>query len=141
MEPIILVLIGITLLFFIILAVKSILKAQKPCAICVSVSLTWIALLILYFLENFSDKNIIAILMGQTSLGIYYMLEKKVKKNKLVFRLPLLLTFIFIIYSILESFIFNGILFLLVLWAIFFMIYLFKNNKIAKKIIECCKKW
>ena len=136
---------GITLLFFVILSLKNILNLKKACAICLSVTLTWIVLLTLYFLEVFNDKIIIAILMGHTSLGIYYVLEKRVKKRLLLFRLPLLLTFIFIIYSILESFSFNSLIFLMVLWLIFSLIYLFRSNsgfsKFANKLIECCKKW
>lgn len=141
MEPITIVLIGITALFFLFLALKTIFNLKKFCTICLSITLTWIMLLGLYFLNIFTDKTIIAILMGQTSLGLFYLWEKKVKKEFLLFRLPLLLTFILAIYSILESFSFNSLYFILVLWFLFFMIYLFKNNKFANKIIECCKKW
>lgn len=141
MEQITWILLGIVALFFLILTIKSIFNLKKACAICLSVALTWISLLAFYFLNIFTDKIIIAILMGHTSLGIFYLWEKRVKERTKLFRLPLLLTFIFIVYSLLEKFILNGILFLLALWTFFFIIYLFKNNKIAKKIIECCKKW
>ncbi len=136
-----LILAGITALFFILLAAKSIFNVKKFCAICLSVTLTWIALLGLYFLNIFTDKIIIAILMGHTSLGLYYILEKKVRKNFLIFRLPYLLTSIFIIYTILETFNINSLIFILALWALFFIIYLFKFNKFTKKLIECCKRW
>lgn len=141
MENLFLVLIGITALFFILLILKNLLNWKKFCTLCVAVSLTWIILLILLLTNVFTDKIIIAILMGHTSLGIFYLWEKRVKKRTRLFRLPLLLTFIFIIYSLLEKFILNGILFLLALWTFFLIIYLFKNNKMAKKIIECCKRW
>lgn len=132
---------GVTLLFFIILAIKSTFNLKKGCAICASVTLTWIVLLTLYFLNFFTDKIIIAILMGHTSLGLYYTLEKKVKKKFLLFRLPYLLTSILLIYYILGGFIISSLYFIIGLWLFFLLIYLFKNNKIAKKIIECCKKW
>jgi hypothetical protein len=140
MESITLTLIGITSLFLVLLILKSLFKG-KFCAICVAISLTWISLLILYFLNIFSDKLIIAILMGMTALGIYYTVEKKVKSELTVFRLPFLLTLIFIIYSVLESFILNSIIVIAVIWIIFFLIYLSKNNKLVKKLVECCKKW
>lgn len=145
MDIITIILIGIVVLFFILLALKNIFNIKKICVICVSVSLMWIVLLILYFLKIFNDKIIIAILMGHTSLGIFYIWEKKVRKNALIFRLPLLLTFIFIIYSVLESFKFDSLIFIIALWVLFFIIYLFRTKKsigkFVNKIIECCKKW
>ncbi|MEK6841241.1 MAG: hypothetical protein AABX50_01360 [Nanoarchaeota archaeon] len=141
MEPITLVLIGITVLFFMLLAIKSIFNIKKACIICLSITLTWITLLALYFLDIFADKIIIAILMGHTSLGIFYILEKKVKKKFLLFRLPYLLTSILIIYYVLNGFVISSLYFILVLWILFFIVYLLKNNKLANKIIECCKKW
>src|SRR3989304_3633880 len=97
--------IGITLLFFLILALKNILNLKKICVICFSITLMWITLLTLYFLDIFTDKIIIAILMGHTSLGLFYILEKKIKKNFLLFRLPYLLTSISLVYFMLNGFI------------------------------------
>src|SRR3989304_1135853 len=141
MELITIVLIGITILFFLLLAMKTIFNIKKACAICLSVTLSWIILLILYFLNIFADKIIIAILMGHTSLGIFYILEKKVKKNFLLFRLPYLLTSISVIYFILEGLNINTLILLAVIWLFFALVYLFKFNKLTKKLIECCKKW
>jgi len=141
MDTITLILIGITLLFFILLIIKSVFKIKKICIICLSVTLTWLVLLILYFLDIFADKVIIAILMGHTSLGIYYILEKKVRKDLLIFRLPYLLTSISIIYFILGGFVISTLYLIAGLWLLFILIYLFKFNKLAKKLIECCKKW
>ena len=141
MDTITLILIGITLLFFILLIIKSVFKIKKICIICLSVTLTWLVLLILYFLDIFADKVIIAILMGHTSLGIYYILEKKVRKDLLIFRLPYLLTSISIIYFILGGFVISTLYLIAGLWLLFILIYLFKFNKLAKKLIECCRKW
>ena len=141
MEPILWTLIGITAVFFVLLTIKSIFNIKKLCAICLSVTLTWILLLILYFIGIFADKLVIAILMGHTSLGLYYILEKKVRKRLLIFRLPYLLTSISIIYFIFNGFMINAVYFILGLWLLFILIYLFKFNKLTKRIIECCKKW
>ncbi len=136
---------GIIALFFILLILKNMFNWKKFCTLCVSVSLTWIIFLVLYFLKIFQDKIIIAILMGHTSLGLFYLWEKKVREKFKIFRLPLLLSFIFIIYSVLENFEFNSLLLILGLWVVFFLIYLFRSNKrfnkFTKKLIECCKKW
>ena len=133
--------IGITLLFFLILALKNILNLKKICVICFSITLMWSTLLTLYFLDIFTDKIIIAILMGHTSLGLFYILEKKIKKNFLLFRLPYLLTSISLVYFMLNGFITSILYFILGLWLLFTLIYLLKFNKLTKKIIECCKKW
>ncbi len=135
---------GIVGLFLILLLVKSIIK-KEFCVLCVSFALSWITLLILYYSNIFVNKTIIAILMGMTALGIYYLLEKKVKKELTIFRLPFLLTLVFIIYIVLENFNLNSLIFLGVLWVVFILIYLFRNNtgfkKFTNKLIECCKKW
>lgn len=144
MELITWILTGIAGLFLILLLVKSIIK-KEFCVLCVSVALSWITLLILYYNNLFANKTIIAILMGMTALGIYYLLEKKVKKKLTIFRLPFLLTLIFIIYTVLESFSLNSLIFLVALWGFFILIYLFRHNtgfnKFTNKLIECCKKW
>ena len=140
----------IAVLFFVLLVSKEFLsrnKKQKFCVICIAVTITWIFLLVLYWTNIFENKIIIAILMGQTSLGIFYLLEKKVKNEFKLFRLPFLLTLIFLIYLILEGFGqgINTPLFLIALWIFFFLIYLFKAKSgmraFFKKIVECCKKW
>ena len=145
MDIITTVLVGIVAIFFILLVLRIIFNLKKGCVICLSVILTWVALLTFYFLNIFADKIIIAILMGHTSLGLFYLWEKKVKKKFKVFRLPLLISFIFIIYTILENFRFNTAIFITALWALFFIVYLFRTKNSVKlsfkKIIECCKKW
>ena len=134
-------LIGITVLFFVLLVLKNIFNVRKVCVICLSVSITWFTLLLLYYFNIFTDKIIIAILMGHTSFGIYYILEKRVKRNLLIFRLPYLLTSISVIYFVLNSLVINILYVLLGLWLLFLLVYLFKFNKLAKKLIECCKRW
>lgn len=145
MEYLFYILAGIIVLFFILLILKNIFSWKKFCTLCVSVSLAWIFLLVLYFLEIFSDKIIMAILMGHTSLGLFYLFEKNAREKFKIFRLPLLLSFIFIIYSIIENFEFNSLILIFGLWIVFFLIYLFRNNKgfskFADKIIECCRNW
>ena len=144
------IVIAITALFFIMLGIKQFLKGKAKeefCAICLAVSINWIILLILYWLGLFNDKTILAVLMGQSSLGIFYLAEKNVKENLKIFRLPFLLTLIMIVYSVLEGFSYstNVIYFIFILWILFIFIYAFNENgkfkKLTKKIIECCKKW
>ena len=135
------ILLGISGLFFLILLVKSLLKNKKICAICLSVSLTWIILLPFYFLGIFADKILIAILMGQTSIGLFYFFNEKLS----VFKLPFILTLVSLIYFTLEKIELNAIYLLALLWILFGFVYLFKSNKkfkiFANKLVECCRNW
>ncbi len=141
MESLFLSLIGIMGLFFLFFAIRNIFNSKKICTICLSVSLTWIFLLSLYFLKIFPDKTIIAVLMGQTSIGLFYLFYEKLN----VFKLPFLLTLTSVIYFIFEGIKLNAMFLLAGIWVSFSLIYLFKSNKkinvFANKLVECCRKW
>lgn len=148
MENLTLILIGISVLFFVLLGIKSIFKKklQKLCTICASISLTWILLLVLYLFGKFQDLTIIALLLGGSVVGIFYLWERKTKKTKLIFRLPVMITLIYIAYFILyQKIILGGLILLLIIWVFFILIYSYRNNKsiniFFNKILECCKKW
>ncbi len=138
---------SVAFLYFVFLSIKSLIRNYDFCVICVSVSLTWIGLLILFLSGEFSDGIIIALLMGQSITGLYYSLEKRVDENAKIFRLPFLLTLTFVGYYALRLSEFTVItfLFLLVMWVTFLIVYLLRYNsrikQVAEKIIECCKNW
>lgn len=133
-------------LFFILLLIKEVFKI-KLCAICTSFCLTWIFLLVAYRLGYFGDIVILSLLMGLSITGIYYLFEKKVKEKFHLFRLPFLLTLIFVFYLLLKipSKFISVFLLLVFLWIIFVILFLYKTNTkvkgIVKKIIDCCKDW
>ena len=143
------VLYGITAIFFLILFLGGFLhheKRERICSICFASSITWISLLVLYHLGKFSNILIIALLMGMTLLGIFYIFERKVKKELTFFRLPFLLTLIISGYYLLTlENVIKDITFIAILWIIFSFIYHYRENfrfkKFVDKIIECCKKW
>ena len=141
------IILGIIILFFIFLAIKSIIGKNKIkknlCVICASISLTWIVLLFLYLFNLFDNILIISLLMGMSVTGIYYFTENKIKKaNKLkIFRLPFIITLIVIAYYILTfEDIINNILIVLALWLLFVLVYFYNNTKFIKKLLECCKE-
>lgn len=148
MEEIFKILIGITALFFILLVFKQFLnKKNKFCVICASISLSWLVLLCLYYLNLFDNILIISILIGTSITGIYYLVESKVKEKIKIFRLPFLMTLIFIGYNLVNGFYakIDVWMFILSIWVLFFIFYIYSNNKkigsFANKLIECCKKW
>lgn len=141
------ILLGIIVLFFTLLAIKEIFNKklkEKFCVICTSVTLTWIALLILNFMNLFQDKILLGILMGHTSLGIFYIFERNTYKRLKIFRLPLLLSFISTIYFVLAGFDLISFFILIGLWIVFGIVFVFSNNKsksFVNKLIECCRNW
>ena len=86
------ILFSITILFFILIVIKKKIDSEYFCPVCGAVSLTWITLFILYYLGYFEDKTILALLMGQSVVGIYYLWEKMASEEVKVYRLPFLLT-------------------------------------------------
>ena len=135
-------------LFVLILIVKAFLGkiGEKICAICLSFSLIWIFLLVMYYFGKFENLLLIGLLMGLTVLGSFYTWERNVKKQSTIFRLPLLLTLVLVGYYLLtfENLIKEAIL-LAILWVLFGIFYFYRNNRNLKgfidKIVECCKKW
>lgn len=71
-------------LFFLWLAIKEVLYKlveKKFCAICATVSNTWLILLLLKFLGYSIPLMIVAILMGESVVGLMYTFEKKFKNK------------------------------------------------------------
>jgi hypothetical protein len=144
------ILIGIVVLFFVLLGVKEFFPKnlkRKFCVLCFSVSLTWLYLLILFWNGNFLDKTILSLLIGMSSLGVFYLWEKKVSNEGKMFRLPLLLTLILIGYSLIEgiNYGFMVFVFLGILWVLFGLVYAYRDGgkigELVKKIVECCRNW
>ncbi len=140
---------AITILFFAVFVIKQFFSKEisgKICALCISVSLTWISLLLMKYLGYFEDDLAIALFMGMTLLGIYYAVEKNVRKEITIFRLPFLLSLATLGYFILTlSNVLREVLYLSALWTFFITFYIYRNNPKVKKpvdkLVECCKKW
>ncbi len=149
MEALFNVLLGIIAVFFVFLIIKQLLpkkSREKMCVICLSVSLTWIFLLILYFFNVFNNIILIALLMGQSVVGFFYFIESKASQKFKIFRLPFLLTLTAIAYFLITKEInLKSLLLIIILWILFVFVYLYRNNPhikgFVKKLIECCKRW
>jgi hypothetical protein len=142
----VLVLLVIAVLFVALLIVKSI-TGWKFCVICTSVSVTWIALLVLYWLGLFDQPVIVAVLMGQSVTGLYFLLEKKTSEEFHVFRLPLLLTLTLaalVALGVATDLVY-GLSVLAVLWVVLSLLYLYRENPktkiVVERIIACCRDW
>ena len=139
---------AIIAVFFVLLIAKEVLsKKTRLCLICASISLTWITLLILYKKGIFDDTVILSLLMGQSIVGIFYLMERKVKEELHLFKVPFLLALTFAFYSaVVFPDDFAKVLALLAaFWLVLTVLFLYRNNRktgvFIKKIIECCKRW
>jgi len=149
MDLLFFVVLGISFLFFIFLEIKELVSKNSKkefCVVCVSIFLTWILLLILNSLNLFQNKIIIAILIGESTLGLFYLINKKFKAME-IFKLPLILTLIVLGYTLLEGFTYSNevLIFLGILWLFFGFIFFFRKNitfrKFANKLVECCRNF
>ncbi|MDH3379722.1 MAG: hypothetical protein OEQ39_22590 [Gammaproteobacteria bacterium] len=146
MNDVFLVLLVITALFVVFLVVKSISK-WTFCVLCASVCVTWMGLLLLHWFGEFTEPLIIAILMGQSIVGLYYFLEKRTNEALHIFRLPLLLTLtLAALFSIGTPVSLPSSLGLLAtLWIALSLLYLYRENPRTKivvdRLIACCKDW
>ncbi len=146
-DPLLTVILSVSFLFIVFLVVKDLIRSLDFCAICFSVSATWTTLLALNLLGYFSDRIIIALLMGQSVTGIYYMIEKRVQEGLRVLSLPFLLTLTYLAYLSLNTskMSITSTTLLIGLWIIFLTIYMLRSSqkikRIATRVIECCKNW
>lgn len=137
MSDLLLVLSSISGLFVLFLIVKTVSK-KDFCVICASVSLSWLTL----FWS--ADPLLIAILMGQSAIGLYYLLNAKLSETFKIFRLPYILSAIFVIYALLSPVgaDLKSIYFVVSVWLLFLLVAFTKRHgKLVKSLIECCKNW
>mgnify|MGYP001561578650 CR=1 FL=1 len=137
----------ITGLFIILLIFKAVIK-KEYCALCGSVVLTWITLLILNKRGFFSDTLIIGILVGQTTHGVYSLFASFPKRK--IYSLPVLLLLTAVAYYIISSS--KSVPEILITFSILIILlavlYLFTVNNhhqkvkyVLKQLANCCKNW
>ena len=146
MNDITIILSLIITLFLLFLLVKQ-MTSLRFCVLCASVSTSWLLLLVLYWFSVSVDPVLIAVLMGQSVVGIYYLLEKKVQEEIYIFRLPFLLTCTVVVFALLgfSADLFVPLILLGILWSVLIVVYTYRSNpkvkRIVKKLVECCKNW
>lgn len=146
MNDITIILSLIIALFLLFLLVKQI-TSLRFCVLCASVSTSWLLLLLLYWFSVSVDPVLIAVLMGQSVVGMYYLVEKKVQEEMHIFRLPFLLTCTVVVFALLGYFsdLFAPLILLGIVWSLLIVVYAYRSNPkvrhIIKKLVECCKNW
>lgn len=138
------VFLGIIGAFVLLLIIKAV-TSLRFCVACVSVAGAWITLLALYWLDIFENTILLALLIGQSIVGIYYLAEKHLPERYQIFRIPFLLSLTFSAYSVLASVEFAALWLLVGLWIISGLLYAYRTQpklkSTAEHILACCKDW
>ncbi len=141
-----LVVAAIVAAFVILLPLKQV-SGYRFCVLCVSISGVWLALLALHWLEIFDNPVLLALLMGQTVVGLNYLVERRISEDLLIFRLPFVLTLTVLFYFAitLDPTVATAGLAVAATWIATLVLYARRNagklRGIARQIIECCKDW
>ena len=138
-----LVLLLISLLFITSLVVKHLIN-RPLCSLCISIALTWIALLVLYKIDRFHDQVLLGLLMGQSVTGVFYLAYRRLPKALRIFSLPFFLSLTLISYILITDKIVLPAFFLLaVLWIGAWIIFSYRDDPgkktLAKIATECCE--
>lgn len=132
--------------FLLLLLFKS-ASGWKFCVACVATGSTWMALLIIRAAGVSFDPLFIGILMGESIVGLYYLLEKRLDERWHIFRWPYLITTATAAYLTLGSrdSMMPTVAFIVLMWLAFGAVYAARHTPAAKKIadrlIACCRDW
>lgn len=133
---------AVSLIFVTVLIVKNLIK--KPfCSLCVAVASSWLVLLFLYKTDRFSNAVLLAMLVGQSITGIFYLTYRRLSKSLRIFSLPFFLTLTAIGYWLITSDIELSVFGLLaILWLLAWAGFIYASDpgkaKVAKAITNCC---
>lgn len=137
----------IAVFFFLLIAKELLARKARLCLICASISITWVTLLMLYKKGYFDNVVILSMLMGQSIVGIFYLMEKKTSEKFHLFKVPFLLTLTLAFYSLIvfPTDFMRVFMLLAAFWSVLTVLFLYRNNRKAgvfiKKLIECCRRW
>lgn len=131
-------------LFFLLLR-----RRWPVCALCGAVTVTWIALLVLYYFEYSVDPTLIAILMGGSLVGSGYYLAARLPDRWEVFKLPWLITGIAVIYWLLtegRGWEPEALMVVLTVWLVTAAVEFGGRSSqtlrgAGRQLVECCRNW
>ncbi len=141
---VLLVFVTVALIFALVLGAKRFVK-RDLCALCLSVSLTWVGLLILQKVGLFGNTVLLALLMGQSVTGIFYMLKDRVPKVLRIFTLPFFLSLTAVAYVLITSdYIIWTFLLLTAVWIAGWVIFAVRDDPgaqpLATVVMNCCER-
>ena len=134
---------AISLIFIASLIIKNLVN-KAFCSLCVAVASVWLVLLFLYKTDRFSDGILLALLVGQSITGIFYLAYRKLPKSLRIFSLPFFLSLTAVFYMLISADIQLAVFILLaVLWLAAWIIFTYRNDPakkaVAKILAKCCE--
>ena len=137
------VFLAISLMFIASLVIKNLVN-KAFCSLCMAVASAWLVLLFLYKTGRFSDGILLALLIGQSITGIFYLAYRKLPKSLRIFSLPFFLSLTAVFYTLITADIQLAVfILLLVLWLAAWIIFIYRNDPgkkgIAKILAKCCE--
>lgn len=135
----------LTALFLLLVTIRSV-SDRTFCVLCVSVSGTWLFLLGLFFIGRYEEPIIIALLIGQSIVGVYYRLQATLPDRFEIFTLPYILTATVGGYLLLSTANWSTILIALgIVWLVASLGYYYRENQTLRTyfdaVIACCRDW
>ncbi|OGJ42384.1 hypothetical protein A3B60_02495 [Candidatus Peregrinibacteria bacterium RIFCSPLOWO2_01_FULL_39_12] len=155
-------LITIPVIYFFVAFIKPYIQPKLPfnvCAVCASVSATWIILLVLWLIGESVSLISLGILMGMSVAGFMYKMEAAYKKRSIrnfwFVRLAIVISGFYFVFNLLEKK-FDWVLMIAVLFVILVSLATFlfqgtthddvvkeqeksgKDSSIIKKLDNCC---
>jgi hypothetical protein len=142
---------SLSLLLIVVIFIAALVVGKKLiprlCAICAAVSGTWVLLVVSNIVGYPIDKTVLALLLGESVVGGYYLMQQYAPRSWDLFRLPLLLTMTWLAYGIVtpSSTFAQGGLVVTGTWVAFAALHAWRSNKHLSwwvaQIIACCRNW
>lgn len=145
MDGIFLAVVLVALFFAALLSLKYVSNTEF-CVLCTAVSATWILLLGLYYTGYYQDPTAIALLVGQSIVGLFYLFRETLPEGYVVFSLPFLLTATVVGYALLvvEPLVYSAGAVAL-LWVAATLLFAYRENErvgtLFEEVIACCRDW
>ncbi|OGL70884.1 hypothetical protein A3B32_00735 [Candidatus Uhrbacteria bacterium RIFCSPLOWO2_01_FULL_53_9] len=147
MNIILLILISVAAWYLIFLAVKSRRAKPFPCAYCLATVATWIVGLALTAVNVIHAPLLLAILMGQSSLGFFFKLKERAPRTLSVIQLPYFFTATLLTFAVLNGWSADLVapsILTFATWPIALLVLAYQSHPTTRRLVDrlvaCCKQ-
>lgn len=133
--------------FLLALAIRTV-TGLKICALCASVTLTWLLLLMVQVSRGGVDPILLALLMGGSVVGLMYYISSKVPERYHVVKFAFLITLFWLLRLLIggtSNALAKEAFLIVIVWIGSIGVLLAYTNgtfkEMGTKLIECCKNW
>lgn len=132
--------------FFVgLLGVKAV-SGVRVCALCGAVSGTWVVLLGMYHVGSYANRTVIALLVGQSIVGGFYLVRNRVAEPYEVYSLPAFLTATVLGYTLLvPAVLLEALAVVALTWLAAGILFAYRENQrveaLFDEVVACCRDW